>query len=96
MEDRMHTVEAHVARMEADLERWGAKLSALRSQGHRAGREPNLDYRKRLDDIAVKYDAAAAKLDELKDAAGANWETLRSGIEDAWTELGDAFQKLAN
>jgi hypothetical protein len=92
----MHIVATHVARMEAELERWGSKLSELRSRGHTAGIEPNLEYHKRLDDIAVKYDAAEAKLDELKDAGNANWETLRSGIESAWAELGDAFQKLAN
>jgi hypothetical protein len=92
----MHTLAAHVARMEAELERWGAKLSELRSRGHTAGSEPNLDYHKRLDDIAVKYDAAAAKLDELKAAGSANWETFRSGIESAWTELGDAFRRVAN
>jgi hypothetical protein len=92
----MHTLAAHVARLEAELERWGAKLSELRSRGHTAGIEPNLGYHKGLDDIALKYDAAAAKLDELKDAGDAKWETLRSGIESAWIELGDAFRKLAN
>ena len=92
----MHTVQAQVARMEAELERWSAKLSELRSRGHRAGIEPNLDYHKRLDDIALKYDAAEEKLGELKDAGSANWETFRSGIETAWTELGDAFRRLAN
>ena len=92
----MQIVAARVARMEADLKSWGARLHKLRLQGHVAGSQPNLDYHKRLDDMEAKCDAAGTKLDELKAAGSTKWEILRSGIETAWSEVEAAFRLLAN
>jgi hypothetical protein len=92
----MQIVATSVARMEADLKSWGAKLHRLRLQGHAAGSEPNLDYHKRIDDMAAKCEAAGTKLDELKTAGSTKWESLRSGIDTAWSEVEAAFRRLAN
>jgi hypothetical protein len=92
----MQIVDANVGTMEGELKRWAAKLGELRSRGHTVGGELNLDYHQRLDEMEAKYDAAETKLDELKTAGSARWETFRSGIESAWGELEDAFRKLTN
>ena len=92
----MQIVAAKVARMEADLKSWGARLHKMRLQDHTAGSQPNLDYHARLDDMESKCDAAEAKLDELKAAGSTQWETLRNGIETAWREVEAAFRLLAN
>jgi len=92
----MQIVAASVARMEADLKSWGARLHRLRLQGHTVGSQPNLDYHKRLDDMEAKCDAAEAKLDELKAAGSTKWNTLRSGLESAWSEVEAGFRRLAN
>ena len=92
----MQIVAANVARMEADLRSWGAKLRGLRLQCHAAGSEPNLGYQARLDDMDAKCDAAEAKLDELKAAGSTKWETFRKDLETAWSEVEAAFRRLAN
>lgn len=92
----MQIVAANVARMEADLRSWGARLHKLRLQGHTAGSQPSVDYHKRLDDMEAKCDAAETKLDELKAAGSTKWETLRGGIETAWGEVEAGFRRLAN
>lgn len=92
----MQTVDAHVGRMEADLARWAAKLDELRARGDTSPSQVNLDYHKRLDDLEERYEAAQTKLDELKAAGSAKWETHKNGIEDAWSDLEAAFRKLAN
>jgi hypothetical protein len=92
----MQTVEVDLRSMEAELMRWSAKLDELRSKTRAAGSEARFDYRKRLDEMSAKYDAAEEKLGELKIAGSAEWESCRSGIEDAWSQLADAFRKLAN
>jgi hypothetical protein len=92
----MQTVEAQIGRMEAELRRWGAKLHELRTLRDRGSGEANTYFRKRLDDLEAKHEAAQTKLDELKAAGSARWETYKSGIEDAWSELEAAFRKLAN
>ena len=92
----MQTVEAHVGRMESELKRWAAKLGELRSTGHAPDSEHNIDYQKRIDEMEAKYDAAEEKLDEAKAAGSTRWESFRSGIDSAWSELESAFRKLAN
>ena len=92
----MQIVEVDLRSMEAELMRWSAKLDELRSKTRAAGSEARFDYRKRLDDMSAKYDVAEEKLGELKVAGSAKWETYRGGIEDAWSQLEDAFRRLAN
>jgi Skp family chaperone for outer membrane proteins len=92
----MRTVEAHVGTMEAELRRWGAKLDELMAKADAAGTEAKIDYRKRVDEMQEKYQAAQAKLAELKAAGSDRWEAFQAGIEAAWSELEDAFRKLAN
>jgi hypothetical protein len=82
--------------MEADLRRWGAKLDQLMAQADAAGGEAHTDYRKRVDDMQVKYEAAQDRLAELKAAGRGKWQFLQGGVESAWAELEAAFRKLAN
>ena len=55
-----------------------------------------IDHRQRLDDLKEKYDAAEAKLAELKAAGSSKWEVFQGGVETAWRELANAFTRLAN
>jgi hypothetical protein len=55
-----------------------------------------IDRRRRLDDLKEKYDAAEAKLAELKAAGSSKWEVFQGGVETAWSELEKAFARLAN
>ena len=43
-----------------------------------------------------KYDAAEAKLTELKAAGSGKWEIFKGGVENAWSELATAFTRLAS
>jgi hypothetical protein len=92
----METVEAHVGKMEAELRQWGARLENLLAMADVAGSAARLDRRQRLDDLKDKYDAAEAKLAELKTAGSGKWEIFQSDVEKAWSELEIAFTKLTN
>ncbi len=88
--------EADFGSMEAELMRWSAKLSELGAKSYTAGSEAKFDYRKRVDDMREKYEAAEVKLGELKAAGSAQREIFRGGIETAWSELAAAYRRLAN
>lgn len=92
----METVEARVGKMEAELRRWGAKLDELRARADAAGTGMRIDYRRRLDDMKMKYETAQMRLDELKFAGSSRFDAFQGGIEEAWNELEAAFRKLAN
>jgi hypothetical protein len=95
-EDPMETVQAHVGKMEAELRQWGVRLDNLLAMADVAGTATRLDRRRRLDDLREKYDAATAKLAELKAAGTSKWEAFQGSVEIAWSELAEAFTRLAN
>jgi multidrug resistance efflux pump len=92
----MDTETAEVGRMEAELRQWSARLDNLLAMADLVGRGTRIDYRERLDDARKKYDAAEAKLAELKAAGRGKWEIFRGGVDDAWSELATALTRLAN
>ena len=91
----MKTVERHVGKMEAELRQWGTMLDNLLAMAEVVGTTARIDYRKRLDDLKAKYDAAEARLIELKTAGSGKWDAQKGGVETAWSELAKAFTKLA-
>jgi predicted translin family RNA/ssDNA-binding protein len=92
----MDTENADVGKMEAELRQWGARLDNLRAMADLVGTATRLDYRERLEQAREKYDAAEAKLAELKAAGRGKWEIFRGGVENAWSELATAFTRLSN
>ena len=92
----MDTENAEVGKMEAELRQWSARLDGLLATAHLVGTGTRIDYRERLGEAREKYDAAEAKLAELKAAGRGKWEIFRGGVENAWSELATAFTRLAN
>ena len=92
----MKTKHAHVGKMEKQLKRWGAQLDAFAARAGAVGTELKDDYLKHLDDLRLKHRAAQAKLDELKSATGAEWESFKAGLESAGDELELAFKKVTD
>jgi hypothetical protein len=92
----METADADLEKMEAELRQWGTRLDNLLAMADLVGTATRIDYRQRLDDAREKYDAAKAKLAELRAAGRGKLEILRGGVENAWSELATAFTRLAN
>jgi hypothetical protein len=92
----MDIENADVGKMEAELRQWSTRLDNLLAMADLVGKGTRVDYRERLDDARAKYDAAEAKLAELKAAGRGKWEIFRGGVENAWSELATAFTRLAN
>ena len=91
----METADADLGKMEAELRQWGTRLDNLLAMADVVGTAARIDYRQRLTDARKKYDAAEAKLAELKAAGRGQWEIFRGGVENAWSELATAFARLA-
>jgi hypothetical protein len=95
-EDAMEIETPEVGDMEAELRQWGARLDNLLATAYVVGSAARIDYRECLDDAREKYNAAEAKLAELKAAGRGKRESFRDGVETAWSELATAFTRLAN
>jgi hypothetical protein len=92
----METRDADVGKMETQLKEWGTKLDELLAKADAAGTKADTVYRKRIDNLKAKYQVAHSKLDELKSAGNAKWDTFGTGVESAWNELRDAFKELTD
>ena len=90
----MKTKHAHVGKAEKQLKRWGAQLDELAAKAVAAGTAIKTDYLTHIDDLRLKHKAAQAKLDELKSASGAEWESFKAGLESAGNEVEVAFKNL--
>jgi hypothetical protein len=90
----MKTKKAHVGKIESRLKHWGAKLDELVARAGVAGQEVKADYLEHIDDLKVKHRVVRAKLDELKAASGAEWESFKTGLDSAGDELELAFKKV--
>ena len=59
--------DAYVARMEAQLGEWGAKLKEMKARAEKAAAQGRIEYQKRLvqSKAQEKHDQARQKLDEI-------------------------------
>jgi thiamine monophosphate kinase len=92
----MENSQEHMGKLEAQLKQWGARLDQVVAKAEKVGMEVNAEKRKRLDELKAKYQAAQSKLGEFKAAGGEKWETFKTGVETAWSDLEAAFKKLKN
>jgi peptidoglycan hydrolase CwlO-like protein len=95
-ENSMEKTQENLGKLETQLKQWGAKLDELVAKADRAGTTARIDNRRRIDDLKAKVQAAQSKLDEVRTAGSERWETLKTGVESAWSELELAFKKLRN
>lgn len=89
-------VEKNMARLEAQLKLWGAKLDEVKAKASAAGQQAKAETSKQLDELKAKLEAARAKLDEAKAAGSSKWETFMSGVEQTWKDLEKTFTRLVH
>jgi hypothetical protein len=81
--------DAYVAKMEAQLGEWSAKLKDMKAKAEKAAAQGRIEYQRKLEQSKAqeKHDQARQKLNEMKAAGEERWEALKSGLEGAWKEL---------
>lgn len=90
----MENTQENIGKREAQLRRWGARLDQIVAKAEKVGVEVNEAKRQSVDEARTKYQAAQSKLDEFKAAGAEKWETFKTGVETAWSDLESAFKKL--
>ncbi len=81
--------DAYVAKMEAQMSEWGARLKEMKAKAEKAAAQGRIEYQQKLNQAKAeeKQEQARRKLDELRVAGEERWEALKSGVEGAWAEL---------
>jgi len=78
--------------MHKRLEEFDGKCKQLEGRITKAEGQAKKDLEKKLEEAKVKRDAAAKKLDELKEAGADRWEKVKEGVGSALDDLKKVFE----
>jgi DNA repair exonuclease SbcCD ATPase subunit len=81
----MSKKDAYVEKAQAKIEEQSAKLDQLKAKVKGEAADTKIEGHKQIEKLESKLDAAKARLAEITDSA-----------EDAWEDLTDRFDKLAD
>jgi hypothetical protein len=90
----MATAAENLAKVDAQLERWGVKIDALVARAEGVGARSALDHRERIDELKRRRAVAATRLDMFHAESSSRWRRSRGGIATAWHDLMVAFRAL--
>ena len=87
----MSSREEYIRKMQAKLEEWNAEIDTLSAKAGEVTADVKNEYNEQIKSLKAKQATARQKIDELQQAGESAWGDLKSGIELAWTAMGDAI-----
>ena len=89
----MSTKQAYQKEIEAKLEALDAQIATMQAKANQANAELKAKYQEQIRVLTERRETAQLKLGELKRSSEAAWETMKGGVESAFSELQTAFDK---
>ena len=87
--------KAYEEKFDAQLKEWSAEIALLNARADKAKAETKIEYYKMIETLQGKQDSARLKLQQLRTAGDDEWENLKRGAENVWTEVKSAFERAA-
>ena len=78
---------AYKKKMDARLKEWNAEIDKLQARAEEAGADAEMKYHAQLRELRSKRDALQEKLGHLQDKSGDAWDEMKTGVENAWSDL---------
>jgi len=92
----MDEKNAYMQKLEARLNQWGAEVDKLQAKSAEASADAKLEYQNQIEKLRGMQDDARQELDKLESAQGEAWKDLKSGIEKAWDNMGNAVKQATD
>jgi ElaB/YqjD/DUF883 family membrane-anchored ribosome-binding protein len=80
---------------EARIAEYGKEIDQLQAKAEKMGGDAKAKAEQQLTALRLKRDEVVEKLKELGSAGEGAWEQIKSGIEAAMEDLGNAYKKAA-
>jgi len=87
----MNSRDEYLRKMQAKLEEWNADIDTLTAKAGEVTAEVKNEYNEQIESLKAKQIATRQKIEELQHAGESAWEDLKSGIDLAWTAMGEAI-----
>ena len=88
----------YAEKLSAQMVEWDMQIDQLKIKATSAAPEAKLEYSKAIRALQLKRAEAAQKLKNIPITSDDEWEILKSGIDQIWSDLttmlGDAIKKI--
>ncbi len=88
----------YVEKLSVQMIEWDAQIDRLKIKATGATPQAVPEYLNAIAALQIKRDEAAQKLQNMSAAGDDEWEALKTGMEQIWSELttmlGDAIRKI--
>jgi hypothetical protein len=86
----------YIARMEAQLKKWDADLSALAAEGRKASAEARTAYDGRIKDLRASRESAQRTFLEFRQTTESASAQMQAALQDAWETMQKALEKASS
>lgn len=87
----MNSREEYIRRMKVKLEEWNIELDLLSDKAEKAAAGARNEFLSQIDALKGKQADTRRKIEELQHAGEGAWEDMKSGVELAWSAMGEAI-----
>jgi len=87
----MNSRDEYVRKMQAKLEEWNAEIDTLSAKAGKVTADVRHEYGEQIEALKGKQAVARQKIEELQHSGEHAWKDLKSGIDLAWTAMGEAI-----
>ncbi|BAZ39189.1 hypothetical protein NIES4101_51410 [Calothrix sp. NIES-4101] len=89
----MNTKQDFQEKMEIQLAKLQTQIDELKVKSSLAQADAKDAYQEQLASLNTKCQTTRLKLQELKSKGGNAWEEMKDGLETAWSDLQDSFNR---
>lgn len=82
----------YVEKLSAQMVEWDVQIDLLKEKAENATPEVKYEYANTIAALQLKRDEAAMKLLGISAASDAEWEELKTGTEQVWSEISNALR----
>jgi hypothetical protein len=82
----------YVEKLSAQMVEWDVQIDLLKEKAEGAPPAVKYEYANTIAALQLKRDEAAMKLQGISAASDAEWEELKTGTEQVWSEISNALR----
>jgi septal ring factor EnvC (AmiA/AmiB activator) len=88
----MSEVEMYQKKYEAKLDEWEAEIIKLKAKSQQEASDSSIELQHKVNDLEAKHALLKKKLSELSDNSKSTWKDIKSGIEEAGSDLSGSIK----
>jgi len=87
----MSNRDEYIRKMQAKLGEWNTEIDALANKAGKVGADVTNEFHEQIEALKSKQASARQKIEALQHSGEGAWEDMKSGVELAWTAMGEAI-----